>query len=169
MAYTTYTDRMRSNAKALVALADKLEEIANKPAFSDDDSFMQLITPYEYDHAEFSVILTVKESHYNDNTEKWDYTIKEDETNENIRKFIKACGGRIEKEWVGSNLKLTKKFRGFTFIGTVDRTAVCKPLVTKKVWHEPYTSKGYYTEEVEEWDCHSAILDSVAPELEEAI
>jgi len=151
----TYVERMREKADSLNAMADWLDRLSTRVAFADDTAFLDLMTPYTY-VSDLSVDLTVKwPSVYNEDTKQYDYPIDEEATALNVKKFKKACGGFIKKEYDGVSVEYRKVFADFTLVGRVDREAVCKPTKVERVWQEEstYTTPGRWVETVKEWDC----------------
>jgi hypothetical protein len=147
-----YVDRMREKAAAHDALASWIERVSERSTFMDDKEFLSLITPYTY-NSDFTVDLTVKDTVWNEKTQEYDYPIDEAATEVNVTKFKRACGGILTKEYNDDVVTYTKVTAHYTIVGKVSREVVCKPLKVEKVWHEPYTSKGYWSEHVVEWDC----------------
>lgn len=149
--YTSYAQRLRDKANAYRDHAEWLDALERKDI---SDEFLDLAQPYTSDTTTFTINLTEKDSIYNEVTEEWVYTINEAKTQDNIAAFKRACSpGIIQKEIKGDKLRYRKVYDTYTLEGVVDREVVCKPKEIKKVWHEPYTSKGYFSEEVVSWTC----------------
>ena len=103
--------------------------------------------PYFYKNVEFSSWLT--QNDYVDDEPVVDEAATKQALG-NMLTFLGSC----DKEFLGDNIRLTKKFGQFVKItGRVTREVTCKKVPTGKIiHHEAYTTPA--RDEVEyEWDC----------------
>lgn len=162
----TYLDRLRAKAEADMDYVNYLEALIDK-GYEDfvEDTLLSYVSDTKPTR---TVYLNVSTYTKNPETDEYETGIDETATAKNIRLFKEICNNRFDKEFNDDQLVLRKEFSTWILKGIVDRKIVCKPKTVKKEWVEPYTTKGYFREVVEEWDCHTPLLEVIAPELEQA-
>jgi len=102
-----------------------------------------------------TVHVTLTDTNYGqDENGEWGSTINEDETKQNVKKFLDAVGS-CEKDYRDDRLVITKNFTCSDrkmLIGTVDRSIACKKKVVGKKFIKEHLVPSRFEEEVE-WVC----------------